>query len=332
MRKFLSLLICISFYSYSCTSSIAKNEIFQNDKIDPAIKAEIEAIDKQAYKNMCDNNYGALSQSFSDSLLFTITPDFAQRFMPQIQRVIKGKEFKVFDDFYIRTVKRMDSVSIPGGKADHAYTLRYITGSNETCISMVVAGDSVNEVMLTFIYIKVDGKWKMNNIQGEDFSLAGRNAVDQYLHAKKLYENGHLIDAVNTMQLTSHCIAPGGRMFSYTKQKEMSEFYEAVTKAVNAKYPLPYAMTEVATKPKMVNIHLEVMDRRFVPMILYQSSLMLADTVSLKKENDEMQQKIGKIFFGIDKNNPVILYRAYNELPEDNRSQKPYYGYVQKFK
>lgn len=332
MTKFLHAPVCLFVLSVGCTSGITKNEVLQNDKIDGKLRAEIAVLTKQAYKSLCDNNYGALSQLFSDSLLYQVTPDFAQKFMPQIQRVIKDRPSMAFDEFYIRTVKAVDSVGIQGGKADNAYSLRYLTGGKESYISMLVSGDSLNEVMVTLIYVKVDGKWKMNSIIGEDYSLSGRNAVAQYQHAKALYNKGHLIDAVNLMSLTGHCAAPAGRMFSYAKEKEMSDFYDTVSNAVKAKYPLPYTMGEVTTKPQMVNVHYEVLERRFVPMVVYQSSIMLTDTVSLAKENDEMQKNIGRIFPGLDQNSTAILYRAYNQLPQGEGDQKPYYGYLQKFK
>ncbi|MCD6012479.1 MAG: hypothetical protein K0Q79_2341 [Flavipsychrobacter sp.] len=332
MSKVLRLVVCIFFYACGCTQGVARPETLKNDKIDRALRDEIDVMSKHAYKSLGDNSYGMLSQLFSDSMLMGVTPDFAQKFMPQIQRVIKGRPYKSFDEFYIKAAKKGDSIRMSGGKGDNAYTLNYIAGEGETYISMMVAGDSVNEVMLTLIYVKLDGKWKLNALRGEDYSLGTKDAAGHYQHAVKLYKEGSLIDALNVMSLGSHCVNPGGFMFRYTKEKEMSGFYDTLNAAAKAKYPLPYIVKEVSTKPSVVHVSVELVERQFVPMVYYQSSVTLTDTVSLKKENDEMQKNIGKIFSGIDRNNKMIVYRVYNQLPREGQNDPPYYGYMQRLK
>ncbi len=331
MNKVL-LLLCVFFCCYGCTQGVAKSEVIQNDKIEQSLRGEIDAMNKQAYKSLCDNNYGMLSQLFSDSLMMRIKPDFAQKFMPQIQRVIKDRSYRAFDDFYIKAAKNDDSLRLPGGKGNSAYVLSYVAGAGETYISMLVAGDSVNEVMLTLIYVKADGKWKLNVLRGEDYSLGAKDAVGHYQNAMRLYKDSAVIDAMNAMALSSHCGMPAGSMFRYANAKDMGFFYDTLTAAAKAKYTLPYVINDVATKPRAVNVTVELVERQFVPMVVYQSSVLLSDTVSLKKENDELQKNIGKVFRGMDKNNKIIVYRAYNELPRDEQSQVPYYGYIQKLK
>ena len=83
------------------------------------------------------------------------------------------------------------------------------------------------------------------------------------------------------------------------------------------------------SKPLIFNVHLEIYENKFIPMVMYISNINVADTVDLKIENQEMQQKIGIIFSGMAKNNPYLLYRAYNEQP-DGRNNPRYYGYIQK--
>ena len=329
MKRYLPVLVFILFLSQSCISGITKNEIFQNDKIDPGIRAAIAELDKQVYKNMCENNYEALSRFFSDSLMETMNTDFAQKFMPQIQKVIKDKHYRIFDEFYIKHVKPMDTVKISSGNGDNAYAIKFIAPYRESCLSMIVAGDSLNEVMLTLLYSNIKGKWKLSSLKGEDYSLKGRNAIDQYHYAINLEKNGYLVDAENIMALANHCNTPAGTIFNYSNAEEMKRFSDSLMN--ETKLLLPYTINEMITKPRVLNIYFEVMDHKFVPMVVYQSSVNVSDTIELKKENDAMQKKMGNIFNGIDKNNSVILYRAYNDLP-DGRNNPPYYGYIQRIK
>jgi hypothetical protein len=331
MNKFLQVFVCLFFIATGCTSGITKNEVQSNKQIDPKIKAEASVITNQVYSLMSENNYDDLSKLFSDTLLEYINSDFAQKFMPNVQKVIKGKKYWVFDEFYARNVKPVDTINISSGSGDNAYKIKILSAANETYVSMLVAGDSINEVMLTIILNKIKGKWKVSNIRGEDYSLRGKNAIAQYRYAQALGASGALIDAVNIMGLSSYCSAPGGSTFVYTKTSEIKRYADSLTGIAKAKYPFPYTVNELTTKPLIVNIHYERMDSTLVPMIIYQSSIPVADTVSLKKENTAMQEQIGNIFEGMDKNNKILLYRAYNELP-DGKNNPRYYGYVQKMK
>jgi hypothetical protein len=196
---------------------------------------------------------------------------------------------------------------------------------------MLVAGDSVNEVMITLVCDNVNGKWKVRNILGEDFSLNKRDAIEQFHYAKTLEKHDDLMDAVNTMGLANHCNAPGGGFFRYKNAAGMKKYNDSLTNIAKAKYAFPYLVNELDSKPSVFNIHYEVFKAQFAPMIMYQSSISVSDTVSLKKENDELQKNIGAVFTGMDINNNIILYRAYNELP-DGKNNPAYYGYVQKLR
>ena len=331
MKKFLPVLVFTFFVSVSCTPAFTKNEVWQNDKIDPKVKAEMTGFEKQVYGYMCDNNYQPLSQLFSDTLLSLIGPDFSQKFMPQIQRLIKGKQYKVFDEFYIRNVKPVDTVNITAGKGENAYTIKFMSAAPETYVAMLIAGDSVNEVMITLICNNIKGKWKLSHLMGEDYSLNTRNTIEQFNYAKTLEKNNDLIDAVNTMGLATHCNAPGGNIFRYDNAAAMNKYSDSLANITKAKYPFPYTVDEMLSKPTIFNVHFETFDHHLDPMVMYLSSIKVADTVALKKENDEMQQKIGAIFYGMDKSNRAILYRAYNDQP-DGRNNPAYYGYIQKIR
>jgi len=62
-------------------------------------------------------------------------------------------------------------------------------------------------------------------------------------------------------------------------------------------------------------------------MIEYYSSISLGDTATLRLENDKINQEIGKVFKGIDKDKKFLFYKAYNELPNGKTPVKTY-GFV----
>jgi len=326
MKKCLPVVVFILFLSQSCTS---KDQVWKNEAIDPKVKATMTALNGEIYAIMCENNYEKLTQLFSDTLMNQLGPDFAKKFMPNMQQVMKGHNYRVFDEFYIKCPKAKDTITLASGKGDSAYTIKFASPAPQTYFAMLVAGDTTDEVMLTLVYTNINGKWKVSNLYGENYSLRSKNAVEQYYYAMGQQKNGYLLDAACTMALAKNCIAPGGRTFQYKKTAEITHFSDSITKETDEKYMFPYTMNEIKSKPEIVNVHYQILAGSFVPIVIYKSTINVADTVSLKKENDIIQKGIGKQFYGIDLLNKTILYRAYNELPNGNNDPR-YYGYVQR--
>ena len=313
----------------SCLSGQIKNGIFLNDQIDEKLRSAINANDKQAYAAISDANLEGLNSFIWDSLKLNLNDDFRNKFIPQMARIMKGKTYKVFANVYIKNAKESDSCKIEGGASENKWSMKITTRTKETYLSMLITGDSLNEVMLTLVYEKIGGKWKLCNIMGEDYSLSGKNSIELLHYAQKLEKENYLIDAINYMSLSKHCLHPAGQYFLYAKQKELTDYIDSLNAKTIAKYPFPYLMEQVKSMPTVVNLHYEVYDHQFVPFIAYQSHYFVKDTVALKGENDEIQSKIGIIFPGMDKIHHHILYRVYNDLPQGT-SNPPYFGFIQK--
>ena len=329
MSKCLSVLVCVLLFSQSCISGTGKNNVTQNDKIAPQVKATVDALNSEVYNIMCENNFEKLSQMFTDTLQSMLGPDFAGKFMPNMQRVMKDKKYRIYDEFHITHARPHDTVTLSSGTGDNAYTLIIKPYAPESFVAMLIAGDSLNEVMLTLTYINVKDKWKITGLYGENYSLHRKNAIEQYHAAEALQKSSYLTDAVATMGMAKNCMAPGGRTFQYKKQTEINTFVDTLIKQTDNKYTLPYTFNEMKTKPKILDIQYQIFNGDFAPLIVYQSSVNVADTVALKKENDDLQKNTGKLFYGIDKVNKTILYRVYNELPNGQNNPR-YYGYIEK--
>lgn len=329
MRWYLPAIFFVFSFSVSCNGGITKQEITQNDKIDPKVKKELDNTTQQIYTYLKENNYEPLSQLFSDTLQQRVGPEFSQKFMPQIQKVIRGRAFRIFDEYYIRNGNNKDTVKFSSGKGDGAYSVKMMTLAPETFISFIVSGDSLNEVMITLIYVKEKGKWKVDNLMGEDYSLNNKNATQQYRLAQQLTQNNNLMDAVNVMALATHCLYPAGGLIKFKEGNHLTSFSDSLGSSVKALFPFPYTVTAVSTQPKVFNIHYEVVNHKLAPMIMYLSDIDVKDTVALGKENEQMQQHIGSTFPGMNKNNETLLYRAYNIMPNGQNDPR-YYGYIRK--
>lgn len=329
MKKYAPFLLLLLLITFGCNIGKKGPGTYHNEQIDKKLRAEIGEMNKKVYTYMCSNDFDALSAMFSDTLMDAVNTGFTQKFIPQMARVMKGKNYRIFDEFYTVRAKARDTLNLISGKGDDAYNIVIFGMTPETYTSMLVSGDSLNEVMLTVIYAKIKNKWKVNLIMGEDYSLNGRNAPGLLHYARRLQKEGHIMDAVTVMGLTRNALTPGGKYFKYNIDSTIRSFTDSINAEATTKYPIPYPMPFIKTKPLVFNVHYEVYNSVLVPQIMYLSSVSVKDTVALKQENDLIQEKIGAIFPGLDINNRSILYRAYNNQP-NGENDPPYYGFAQK--
>jgi hypothetical protein len=55
MNRYIPAVMIMLLFSLSCIGSLSKNETLQNDKIDKKLRAEMEALNKQAYRYLAEN-------------------------------------------------------------------------------------------------------------------------------------------------------------------------------------------------------------------------------------------------------------------------------------
>jgi hypothetical protein len=82
MKKSLSFLVFVLFFSGSCINGKNKEGVWHNELINPALRASVSAMNKEVYSCMSINDYAHLSQLFSDSLKNNINADFEAKLCP----------------------------------------------------------------------------------------------------------------------------------------------------------------------------------------------------------------------------------------------------------
>ncbi len=323
-----ALLIAVNL-SIGCSHNVSKYKLQHNKDIDKSISEELTKLNKQAYGYLANNEYSSLSDLFSDTLSHSINADFTQTFIPQMAKSLKGKGYKVFDEYYVENPLLDSPITIAGGAGETAYKFRFKSPTKQTYITLLTSEDSTNEIMLTLAWGKYDGKWQLNIVRGEDYSINGKNAIDFYKAARKYRDSGDFVDAINTMWFSTHCANPSGTYMTYDIAGQINSFADSLGKELKEKYELPYTIKQLTTKPQVFNIHYEFMEGALTPMIMYLSTIPVNDTTKLKAENNEFHQQLDAIFYGMNKNNKNIIYRVYNQQPVPN-TNPPYFGFVKR--
>ncbi len=134
--------------------------------------------------------------------------------------------------------------------------------------------------------------------------------------------------------ITSQLGNPVGDFFHYRNEDAMRIFFSTVLDDANNKFKFPVTVTQLKTMPQIFSVSPQytgdAANQGIVPLIKYKTNIKLTDTVALKAENKDLQSVIGVVFKGIDQNNKLILYQAYNLA--DGKPNNLHYGFIQKIK
>jgi len=325
------LLAAIYFLLIFSGCEVNKNSTFINENIPEDIKNTVSEIDNKVIEAIKANDYDSFKSKLSDKLKEQKGDANIRSLFNKVSMLLKDKGFKYKDQFYVvNKDKNVSNTIFSGFSADNDYIVNYRALNNKMFISLLLPQNVEDEFLITFIYGLYGNEWKLNIFHFGSYSIHKQTAIDYYKAARYNYEKGYLINATNSLSFGQQCLKPGGEFIQYVKEKDFRELQEKVISEINKTYIFPIVVEKVKTKPQIFNVqHLRLEDGNF-PMVRYCTTVNLKDTVSLKKENEEIQKVIGEIFTGIDKNNKYILYRALNEIPDGTYKRREQYGFVQK--
>jgi cell division protein FtsB len=334
-RNVLSVLLvfCIIITLVSCHSG--DNGIWKNTEIDSGLRSQIAALNKKLFTSIMAKDINGVKALLSDKLvqksgtkLDTLVYTSAQSF--------NAKDYDVLDEYYTKHHVKADPDTLsPKKTGDDNYMVSYKAMNAEMYTSLLVTKGLPVNCLILAVYGKYGNDWKINVLQIGEYSIENKIAPDYYKIAQQQYANGSLVDASNTMIITSQLASPAGEFFKYTKEDTMKIFYSSIINKANNLFQFPVVMSWVDTKPKIFSVSPQYIEeashRGIFPLIKYKTSIKLTDTTALRAENDAIQKHIGDLFKGIDQNKKYILYQAFNEM-EGGKVPAKHYGFIQNLK
>lgn len=317
---YLSKQLCflLIFAAFSSCKPDGPAGTWKNGVIEPDTREELHQLNDQLFDLLKANKVQELKSMMSKELL---EGEPINRTVELISLGSKAGSYSILDEYYLKgKAQEPGSLIInAAAKGDDAYTLKYNQSTTqENYIAFLIPKNDADKWLITAIYGKYNYGWKLNKLDFGQYTLNGKSATELYKQAKEKYNKGYLIDAVNDMAGAVKCFRPSTQ-WQYVKEDEMNQFYFKAVKLFNSKYPFPFTLSQVSTKPKIFRILTEKLQEGTFPMIYYLSSINPRDTVALKKENAAVKKVIGKVLPGIDKGKKYILYAAFSGLPSSKK-------------
>ena len=267
-------------------------------------------------------NADGFKKIMSSALLEKSGQDVDQ-IIEQLSSNVKNKAFDYLDKYYTSNSKKgMNFTLFSSISEENDYNFSYSSFSDENFISIIIPKEQNDDIFFALFYGKVKSEWKLFSFQVGQYKIDKKTAPEHYKIAKEQFKNQYYIDAFLSTRLAKQCLNPI-KSWEYYKQEDIMTFGKEVQSKVMEEY------TSIDTEPQIFDILSIGTKEGYFPMVKYISSIELSDTIALKEENDLVQERIGEVFTGIDKNKKYIFYKALNEMP-NNETPVSNYGFEQK--
>jgi hypothetical protein len=242
--------------------------------------------------------------------------NYTNHTVDMISNALKANDYILMDEYYIvRDSTKSDTVDTRSPASSKiSYNVRYSNAVGARYIAFFVPKTGLSKSLISLIYTKYDYGWKISSLNVAPYTINGKTAPELFEQAKKQLANNYLVSAVNTAQLATMCLKPA-EIWEYDQAGDINKLYGNVAGLANAKYSFPFVLAQVSTHPKIISIINQSNDGGDYPEIYYVSSIKVADTNAIKKENLEVRKAIGTAMPGIDKDNKYLLYSVSNKVP-----------------
>jgi hypothetical protein len=286
---------------------------WSNTQISSGKRDDFHKMNDEALQYLKADDMNKLGFMLSKELL---ADAYTNRTADLLSNQLKANDFVLLDEYYVVSDStKGDSITIssPAGSKD-AYHLKYSGSKEEKYIAFFVPKKGLSKSLISIIYNNYDYGWKIFSFDVAPYTINGKTAPQLFEIAKQQFANNHLVSALNTAQLATQCLRPA-EIWVYPHEVEINNFYANLVNAANVKYSFPFVLTQIPTHPRIFSVMNQSNDDGSYPEIYYISSIKVADTTAIKKENAEIRKIIGTVMPGIDMDNKYILYSVSNAIP-----------------
>ncbi|MGN6163970.1 MAG: hypothetical protein ACTHOF_05445 [Flavisolibacter sp.] len=323
-----SLILLTALIFQSCNLSTSNFE--KDQSIDAATRVEIKRLNDKLFNGITTNNLTEVKSLMLPALVDKFGGDI-NKLISQIKD-LEIDNYSILDEYSNHASASGIIITLPSGNNDNNdYIFTYASPSKDSYVSLLLLNNFGNQFLLTVVYGKYPDGWKLNIFKFGQYSFFGKTASDYFKMAQTSYKKSFLIDAVNNISLSNVLLRPADTHLQFVKEKEIKDFEDSIMQDVNAKYQFPLTITAIDSKPKVFRIFPQPIQEGFFPMVCYLTDINLKDTAALRLENKNIRKEVDSIFKGIDKDKRFIFYRAFNEMPTEQKEVN-YHGFVDTLK
>ena len=303
---------------------------YVNGQISKGERDDFHFMNARVLKYLKANSMDTLSVDLSKDLI-----DYpgTLRQVELISNQLKNSEYSLLDEYYIvKDTTNVDStvrIASPE-KGENAYKLLFTGKAGETYVALFLPKAGSHKYLISIEYYKYEYGWKVCSLDLGQYSINNKTAPEYYEMAKQEFAQNYLANAVFDLQMADACLRPS-EIWQYPATTKIANHYGDIINKVNAMYKFPLVLEQVPTHPKIFSIMDRTINGETYPAVFYISTIKLADTIGLRKENENIKKVIGTLIPGIDKDKKALVYSAYNEMPSAEKAVD-YFDMIDAFK
>jgi hypothetical protein len=322
MHKFLFILLA-GISMQSCRTQ--PTTTWKNDHIDSKTRSQIKTLNDKLMKAGVNKDVAAVKAIMSEACI-RVTGDRMDSMISGFNSLLKGDQYSVMDEYYVMDAV-IDTIHMAtlssGSGTDSDYYVHYPALQKEIYISFLVPKGTPNRELITVIYGKIDGTWKVNYAQFFTYGILDKTLPELYRLAKESYANSYLMDALDYIILSKDCISPAGPFLQYQKLDEMLAFYNKMKKEADAKYPYGMEFKGIKSKPHMYRAFaIATAEYGMTPRIEYISSVDFSDTIAQNGEFQQVKKEVYSTYTGLDKDKKAVFFWVLSDMPDKGKPIK----------
>jgi hypothetical protein len=318
--------LLLLFTSSVCDAGFGAAVSRHNQEIDQPLREAIHKINNTLIESMRKNEPSVMLDLFiAEVRRQNEIESSTKKLYSRLSELLRDKEFELFNEYSI-TLKKVGTFNftIPSETEDK-FVMLLQGKSSEMYVSLLRSKGDFKEFLLSFIYMREKGEWRLQTFHAGVIGIAGKTALQWLEEAKALSKKGCHLPALLRLQVAASCIRPAP-FIQDEKEKDMIALSNKLRAETDAKQTLPMRVPNVETGPQVYYIEPQFVQTDLLPLVKYVTTIPLDDASALQKEVEAMTAEMESAFPGITRGVSHILYKAFSEPPTDPAKDYLCYG------
>ena len=288
-------------------------DIYKNANIDSKEKSEIRRLVElinQSIKNRDIEAVRSIKSKYFPDNQFAALPNLLNNI--NIDR--KSGGYTVLSEFLLKggpSVPIISHVS-DSDKLGNRYSYLFSSYGAETYICLVTVNDdfSAAQCLISCIFNKESGVWKLSGLKAGPYSYRGLPAPQLLLAAQDLYNKNDRFASYMYLQIARNLSRPDDPCFKYEIEMDLVTLSKRIDSGSQG-----YNISKLkAVMPgiKFLSLMPEYQNGRYYPVLVYKTVTPLREIGLLTSENEEVNTKINEVMIGLNAFSDTIIYRVTN--------------------
>lgn len=317
MRKGLfTLFIIFTVFITSCSTGAGVTQVKYNSEIDKEILESVKILDDKVLESVKNRDADKILEISSEA--FKKDSGKLNELLDNINKSVKDKSFDYQARYYCKVNKIGDYNFTINDLKDDPFCITVDAMSPDIFVSLIKSTSNSDDSLVTLIYIKEQGEWKLRTLYFGDYSLNGMNAIDLYEKAKSLEAEGYKIPANIYAGVSNRLLRPAS-FLQYKKESEIKDYSKKLYESIKNEYTFPQKLKNTDNVEIYAFDVKYIADKGIVPIIKYTTGIKLSNKKEIEKEANDINDEVNSLYPGMKKNFKSFLYEAYSEPPADSK-------------